>query len=130
MLAIFVLSVQSVVAQNIFKAVVKDGDTKEVLVGVNAIVEKTTYGASSDANGTIIIKDIPDGVQRIKFSYLGYETETKSFTFPLASATPVEIFLEHICNLQEIHFYRFVTDLLLFCNHFPIENFIALSSRF
>lgn len=88
MLAIFVLSVQSVVAQNIFKAVVKDGDTKEVLVGVNAIVEKTTYGASSDANGTIIIKDIPDGVQRIKFSYLGYETETKSFTFPLASATP------------------------------------------
>lgn len=94
MLAIFVLSVQSVVAQNIFKAVVKDGDTKEVLVGVNAIVEKTTYGASSDANGTIIIKDIPDGVQRIKFSYLGYETETKSFTFPLASATPVEIFLE------------------------------------
>ena len=94
MLAIFVLSVQSVVAQNIFKAVVKDGDTKEVLVGVNAIVEKTTYGASSDADGTIIIKDIPDGVQRIKFSYLGYETETKSFTFPLASATPVEIFLE------------------------------------
>jgi len=32
--------------------------------------------------------------------------------------------------LQEIRFYRFVTDLLLFCNRFLIENFIALNSRF
>lgn len=94
MLAILVLSVQSVVAQNIFKAVVKDGETKEILIGVNAVLEKTTNGSSSDTNGIVIIKDIPDGLHRIRFSYLGYETETKSFTFPLSSIAPVEIFLE------------------------------------
>jgi len=33
-------------------------------------------------------------VQHITFSYLGYESETKSFSFPLSSTAPVEIFLE------------------------------------
>ena len=33
-------------------------------------------------------------MQHITFSYLGYESETKSFSFPLSSTAPVEIFLE------------------------------------
>lgn len=37
-LAIITLLAQSICAQNIFKAIVKDGDTKEILVGVNAVL--------------------------------------------------------------------------------------------
>ena len=78
-LAIITLLAQSICAQNIFKAIVKDGDTKEILVGVNAVLNKTANGASSDENGIITISNIPDGKQHITFSYLGYESETKSY---------------------------------------------------
>lgn len=70
-LAIITLLAQSICAQNIFKAIVKDGDTKEILVGVNAVLNKTANGASSDENGIITISNIPDGKQHITFSYLG-----------------------------------------------------------
>lgn len=90
----FILPVQSIYAQNTFKAIVKDGNSKEILIGVNAVLTKTNNGASSDENGIINISNIPDGVQHITFSYLGYESETKSFSFPLSSDKLIEIFLE------------------------------------
>lgn len=92
--AIYILSASCVYAQNTFKAIVKDGDSKEILIGANAILNKTNNGASSDENGIITISNIPDGAQRITFSYLGYESETKSFSFPLPSDKLIEIFLE------------------------------------
>lgn len=101
MLAICALLVQGVSAQNTFKAIVKDGNSKEILVGVNAVLNKTTNGASSDEKGIITLSNIPDGTQHITFSYLGYESETKSFSFPLASAAPVEIFLEQDDEMLE-----------------------------
>lgn len=61
-LAICTLLVQSVCAQNTFKAIVKDGNSKEILVGVNAVLTKTANGASSNENGLITISNIPDGV--------------------------------------------------------------------
>ena len=100
-LAIITLLEQSICAQNIFKAIVKDGDTKEILVGVSAVLNKTANGASSDENGIITISNIPDGKQHITFSYLGYESETKSYTFPLSSSAPVEIFLEQDDEMLE-----------------------------
>lgn len=93
-LAIVTLLVQNAWAQNTFKAIVKDEKSKEILIGVNAVLNQTTNGASSDENGIITISNIPNGVQHITFSYLGYESETKSFSFPLSSTASVEIFLE------------------------------------
>lgn len=93
-LTIFTLLAQNALAQNTFKAIVKDEKSKEILIGVNAVLNKTNHGASSDENGIITISNIPNGVQHITFSYLGYESETKSFSFPLSSTVPVEIFLE------------------------------------
>lgn len=101
MLAICTLLVQNVCAQNTFKAIIKDGNSKEILVGVNAVLNKTTNGASSNENGLITISNIPDGLQHITFSYLGYESETKSYIFPLSSSTPVEIFLEQDDEMLE-----------------------------
>ena len=96
-----ILSAQDILAQNILKAIIKDGKSKEVLVGANAVINKTTHGTSSDENGILILSEIPDGVQQITFSYLGYETETKSFSFPLSSPDPVEIFLEQDEEMME-----------------------------
>lgn len=89
-----ILSVQNILSQNIFKAIIKDNESKDILIGVNATLNKTTNGASSDENGIITILNIPDGEQHITFSYLGYETKTKSFLFPLPTTNPIEIFLE------------------------------------
>ena len=100
-LAIITLQAQSIRAQNIYIAIAIDGDTKEILVGVNAVLNKTANGASSDENGIITISNIPDGKQHITFSYLGYESETKSYTFPLSSSAPVEIFLEQDDEMLE-----------------------------
>ena len=94
MLAMFTLVVENVVAQNIFKAIIKDEKSKEVLIGVTAVLAQTTKGASSDENGVIIISNIPNGVQNITFSYLNYKSKTKSFSFPLSFTVPIEIFLE------------------------------------
>jgi outer membrane receptor for ferrienterochelin and colicins len=94
LLAMCILSVQNILSQNIFKAIIKDNESKDILIGVNATLNKTTNGASSDENGIITILNIPDGEQHITFSYLGYETKTKSFLFPLPTTDPIEIFLE------------------------------------
>lgn len=53
-LAIITLLAQSICAQNIFKAIVKDGDTKEILVGVNAVLNKT--GQSENPVGVLNLR--------------------------------------------------------------------------
>lgn len=88
------LSVQTLFAQNVFRAVVKDGESKEPLIGVSAVLAVSKTAVVSNAEGEIVIENVPDGQQRITFSYIGYESETKTFTFPLSADKPVEIFLE------------------------------------
>jgi len=80
-------------SQNTFKAMIKDEENKEPLVGANVILQGTTIGASADLNGFIEIKNIPDGRQIIIFSYIGYQVKTKIFNFPLSQSEPVEILL-------------------------------------
>ena len=80
-------------SQNTFKAMIKDEENKEPLVGANVILQGTTIGASADLNGFIEIKNIPDGKQIIVFSYIGYQVKTKIFNFPLSQSEPVEILL-------------------------------------
>lgn len=95
LLLIFIsLFTYKVSAQNILKVILKDIDTKEVLVGGNAVLENTTNGAMSNSEGLITLSNLPNGVQNIVFSYLGYASETKTYTFPLKSDSPIEIFLE------------------------------------
>ncbi len=84
-IAIMLLSLQSVCAQNIFKAKIIDGDCGETLIGATAILQGSNKGAMSDAEGIVTITGIPDGTHTIIFSCTGFETERKKFTFPLQS---------------------------------------------
>ena len=88
--------------QNTFKAIIKDSESKESLVGATAILQGTTNGASTDQNGFVEIKNIPDGKQIIIFRYIGYEEKTDMFNFPLIQTEPLEILLSTNEELEEV----------------------------
>lgn len=81
-------------SQNIFRALVKDADTGEPLPGVNIIIEGTQTGTATDESGYADIKNIPDGICNIIFSYIGYEEKELALTFPLEAEDVVEVLLE------------------------------------
>jgi len=92
-----------VYAQNTFKAVIKDSEKKEPLIGVTAQVTGTTIATISDENGHIILTGIANGLQEIQFSYIGFAQRTDSFNFPLEDTAPIEILLyEQSEDLEEI----------------------------
>lgn len=92
-----------VYAQNTFKAVIKDSEKKEPLMGVTAQVTGTTITTISDENGHIILTGIANGLQEIQFSYIGFAQRTDSFNFPLEDTAPIEILLyEQSEDLEEI----------------------------
>lgn len=92
LLAAFKIS--SVFAQNTFKAILTDSESKEPLVGASAVLKGTTKGGTTNLNGVLSIENIPDGKEIIVFSYIGYETKTDTFTFPLKTTEPAEIEME------------------------------------
>lgn len=91
-------------AQNIFKAIIKDSYTNEVLIGSTAVVKGTANGSSADPNGKVEIKNVPDGKQTIVFSYIGYEKRELTFIFPLANSFQEQIiFLKsEIKEMEEV----------------------------
>ncbi|GHB51699.1 TonB-dependent receptor [Mongoliitalea lutea] len=81
MMGILLLSVQFAFAQKFnITAKVVDADTKEPLIGVNAILEGTGLGAASDLDGKIAIPSVNEGAYTLRFSFLGYETITRRIT--------------------------------------------------
>ncbi len=89
-LAFFPLLAQ---AQNTFKVVIKDSETKEKLIGASAYIKTLKLGATTDTSGTLVINKIPNGEYEIVFSYIGYEKSEKEISFPL-SKQPIEILLK------------------------------------
>jgi iron complex outermembrane receptor protein len=81
------------IAQNTFKAEIKDAESKEVLTGATATLQGTAVGSSADQNGYIEIKNIPNGKQIIIFRYMGYQERTDTIIFPHDQTEPLEILL-------------------------------------
>ena len=59
------------------KGIVKCSDNKEVLSGVTVLVESLNVGTSTDKNGFYELL-LPQGSYTIKFSFVGYISETKT----------------------------------------------------
>ena len=49
-----------------------DKETKDALIGAHIQIEGTTFGTVTDNGGDYFILNVPVGVYRIKFSYIGY----------------------------------------------------------
>ncbi|WP_370476845.1 TonB-dependent receptor [Tamlana flava] len=79
--------------QNILKAIVKDNQSKETLLGATANLDGTANGAITDQNGYLEINNIPNGNQTIIFRYIGYKVTKITFNFPLSETEPVKILL-------------------------------------
>ena len=61
------------------KGVVVDGDTRESLPGVTVMVEGTTKGTATNADGQFTFP-LDSAEYNIIFSYIGYERQVKKFT--------------------------------------------------
>lgn len=81
-------------AQNTFTAILKNGETKETLIGASAYLPALKIGASTDTTGKLIVKNIPAGRFTIQFSYTGYAKKEMEFTFPLKDNSHVEILMK------------------------------------
>ena len=91
-ISLFLLFVFSTRAQNTFVATVKDSVSHESLIGVAAAVEGTTQSATSDVNGLITIKNIPDGKQKIIFYFIGYRKTILEMEFPMPAEKTTTIY--------------------------------------
>jgi len=80
-------------AQSTLRAVIKDAKTQEPLIGATASIAATAQGAVSDTSGTVILSNIPDGKQTIKFTYVGYEPRIDTLDFPLLQEQTLTILL-------------------------------------
>lgn len=56
---------------------VTDVETGETIIGVNVIVVGTGQGAATDVKGFFIIRNLDDGLHRLRFSHIAYEELTK-----------------------------------------------------
>jgi len=57
---------------------VTDGKTGQALVGVNVVIQGTSYGAASDNEGYFVILNVPAGNYNVKASMIGYQDITIS----------------------------------------------------
>lgn len=80
--------------QNTLRAVIKDSESKELLPGATAVVQGANLGVSANENGIIEIQNIPDGEQKIEFSFVGYESQVMTVVFPVKPDSPIEVLLE------------------------------------
>ena len=80
---------------------VTDAKTGEPLIGATIIFEGTTIGASSNANGSYLIENIPTGTYNLKASYIGYQVLIK-YNIVIRSEGNVDINFQLEEDLSEL----------------------------
>ena len=101
LLSIFVIlfSIISIGAQNIVKGIVQDSDSEEPLQGVLVKIVNTPFSQVTAANGSFMIKDLPNGSYLLEINLEGYEKQN----FPLE-------FSGDTIDLGTIFLYKDITE--------------------
>ncbi len=81
-IAIILLS-QTVIAQNTFKAIIRNNKTNELLKGATVTIPDLKLTTSSDTLGMVTISNIPNGKFELEVTYIGFIRLEKVFNFPL-----------------------------------------------
>ncbi|MBU1096415.1 MAG: TonB-dependent receptor [Bacteroidetes bacterium] len=84
LLSVFMLGTL-VYSQNKLNGFVIDKHSSEKLLGVNIILLGSSNGTTTDINGQFTLTDIPNGKQKILFSYIGYKEFTIELAFPYSN---------------------------------------------
>ena len=74
-------------AQNSVSGTVTDNASGQPLVGVNVVVEGTTMGSATGADGSYSISNVSDGSYTVTATYIGYSDQSKSVTVSGSSET-------------------------------------------
>lgn len=91
LLAIFISTLAF--GQNTWKAQVLEQETKNPIIGATAKIKGLAIGAQADEKGFLTLSNIPNGVQKITISFVGFEEQTITLTFPLTQTSPQEVLL-------------------------------------
>jgi iron complex outermembrane receptor protein/outer membrane receptor for ferrienterochelin and colicins len=70
-------------AQNTFKATIKDSACNELIVGATITIKTLNLTTISNKKGEFIIKNIPNGQHTISVSFIGFQPVQLNLTFPL-----------------------------------------------
>lgn len=81
-------------AQNTFKAIIKDAESKETLPSVVVFIKELNISGSTDENGGIELNGIPNGSYILVFRFTEYQERSDTFNFPIQENQPVEILLQ------------------------------------
>jgi len=71
------IAMNSAFTQFDITGVIRDSKTKEPLPNAGIYIQELSKGTVADGEGKFILKNIPSGNHKIKFSYLGYSDEVK-----------------------------------------------------
>jgi iron complex outermembrane receptor protein/outer membrane receptor for ferrienterochelin and colicins len=96
------LTAQIAYAQNTFKAIVKNEETKEAVTGAKVSVKDTEISATTDAGGKVELTNVPDGEQIIEIFSAGYETKELKIAFPLADQSERTVFIRVTNEIGEV----------------------------
>ena len=90
-------------AQHTLRALLLDAESKETLIGVNGIVVGSLLGNTSDVQGHLEIKDIPAGLHTLRFSLVGYRSDSLVLDFSSSELVERTILLHAVGqDLEEI----------------------------
>jgi outer membrane receptor for ferrienterochelin and colicins len=102
-LFVLVCAYSTTYSQNKFIAVIKDRKTNEILIGATAKILNTKLGASTNENGYLEVKNVPNGKIELQFTYIGYETAKDFYNFPMSETDTLQVFLkEEAESLDEV----------------------------
>jgi len=85
---ILLSSTFSLVAQNEFRVRILDAADQKPLIGASVLLINSNIGGICDPNGDLLLTNIPNGKQRLQFSYIGYKSLTIEFNFPIEQTGP------------------------------------------
>ncbi|GAB4042366.1 TonB-dependent receptor [Spirosoma litoris] len=105
LLALFSLWTTVVLAQTgTIRGTIKDGKTKEALIGCTVLVNGTQLGATTDIEGNFSIANVPAATHKVVISYISYQTkEIPNVRVESGNTTAIETELnEEGKSLQEV----------------------------
>ena len=81
---------------------ITDAETGDVIPAANVYIASLERGATTDADGDYTIEGIPVGQYTVRFSFVGYQTITRSVQINANQETVLDIALELGASLDEV----------------------------
>jgi len=89
-------------SQNKLSGIITDASTHEPLIGVSIYFQTLPIGTSSDIDGKYVINNIPAGIHKINFEYIGFKKMTMAIAFKNAQINQDVTLNPSILEMDEV----------------------------